>query len=272
MGWLVTLCDMATIRDVAADAGVARSTVSYVLSGKKKLPQATIDRVLASVAKLNYRPDPAARALALRRTNILGLLASVSIDTPEADVDVFGPHAEHPLREAAVEHDRTVGAGDDGAAAAGFETQQVHRRRPYEARNERVRRILVEVDRLAILLDAARAHQHDAIGHRHRLDLVVRHVHHRDAELALQRADLDAHLGAQLRVEVRQWLVHQANGRLRDDRAPERDPLLLTARQLAGLAAETDFPWRGRGAFRRSPAQPSDSRPATPSEPDTRPA
>lgn len=80
---------MATIRDVAADAGVAASTVSYVLSGNKKLPAATVERVLASVARLGYRPSPAARALALGRTNILGMLAQVSTDSADADVDIF---------------------------------------------------------------------------------------------------------------------------------------------------------------------------------------
>ncbi len=80
---------MVTIRDVAADAGVARSTVSYVLSGKKKLPDATRERVLASVSKLGYRPDPAARALALRRTNILGFLASIDPASRESDIEVF---------------------------------------------------------------------------------------------------------------------------------------------------------------------------------------
>ncbi|MBO9556833.1 LacI family DNA-binding transcriptional regulator, partial [Cellulomonas sp.] len=33
---------MATIRDVAADAGVAPSTVSNVLSGRKRFPDATV--------------------------------------------------------------------------------------------------------------------------------------------------------------------------------------------------------------------------------------
>ncbi len=80
---------MATIRDVAADAGVSRSTVSYVLSGKKRLRPATIARVRASMAKLGYRPDPAARALALGRTGILGLLASVSTTRPETGVEIF---------------------------------------------------------------------------------------------------------------------------------------------------------------------------------------
>ncbi|SMH28468.1 transcriptional regulator, LacI family [Rathayibacter oskolensis] len=78
-----------TIRDVAADAGVARSTVSYVLSGNKKLPEATRRRVLESVARLGYRPDPMARALALRRTNILGFFASVDPESRQTDVDVF---------------------------------------------------------------------------------------------------------------------------------------------------------------------------------------
>lgn len=80
---------MATIRDVAADAGVAPSTVSYVLSGRKKLPETTVQHVLASVAKLGYRPSPTARALALGRTNIVGMLASFSPSTPETDVDIF---------------------------------------------------------------------------------------------------------------------------------------------------------------------------------------
>jgi DNA-binding LacI/PurR family transcriptional regulator len=80
---------VATIRDVAASAGVAPSTVSNILSGKKKFPAATVDRVMASISELGYRPDPAARALALGRTNIIGFLASVLTDLPGPDVDVF---------------------------------------------------------------------------------------------------------------------------------------------------------------------------------------
>ena len=63
-------------------------------------------------------------------------------------------------------------------------------------------------------------------------------VDHRHAELLLQRADLAPHLLAQLRVEVRQRLVHQADLGLGDDRAAERDALLLAARELRGLALE----------------------------------
>lgn len=81
---------MVTIRDVAADAGVAPSTVSYVLSGNKRLPDATVQKVLTSVSRLGYRPSPTGRALALGRTNIIiGMLASFSQTTTEDETDVF---------------------------------------------------------------------------------------------------------------------------------------------------------------------------------------
>jgi len=79
----------ATIRDVAADAGLAASTVSYILAGSKRFPEQTVERVLESVAKLRYRPSPTARALSTGRTKILGLMAPVSPSTPSTNVDIF---------------------------------------------------------------------------------------------------------------------------------------------------------------------------------------
>jgi hypothetical protein len=52
------------------------------------------------------------------------------------------------------------------------------------------------------LLQAALVHDGDHVGHRHRLDLVVGDVEGRHAELLLEPLDLDAHLQAQLGVEV----------------------------------------------------------------------
>ena len=63
-------------------------------------------------------------------------------------------------------------------------------------------------------------------------------VHHRDAQLALELTDLLAHLLAELRVEIRQRLVHKADRRFGDDRATQCDTLLLSARELRGLAIE----------------------------------
>ena len=80
---------MVTIRDVATDAGVSRSTVSYVLTGNKRLSPATVAKVRASMAKLGYRPDLAARASGRGRTGVLGLLAPVSTAGCEWGVEVF---------------------------------------------------------------------------------------------------------------------------------------------------------------------------------------
>jgi DNA-binding LacI/PurR family transcriptional regulator len=54
-----------TSADVAREAGVSRTTVSYVLNGTphQKIPEATRQRVLDAVARLDYAPSAAARAL-----------------------------------------------------------------------------------------------------------------------------------------------------------------------------------------------------------------
>lgn len=61
----------ATIRDVAAAAGVSVTTVSDALSGKGRLPEATREKVHALAAQLNYRPSAIARGL---RGDGLGLI------------------------------------------------------------------------------------------------------------------------------------------------------------------------------------------------------
>ena len=58
-----------TLKIVAAYVGLAAGTVSAVLNdapGSRAIPQRTKDRVLQAAAKLNYHPNPFARAL---RTN-----------------------------------------------------------------------------------------------------------------------------------------------------------------------------------------------------------
>ena len=66
--------------------------------------------------------------------------------------------------------------------------------------------------------------------------LVVGDVDGREAELALQPLELEPHRLAQLGVEVRQRLVEQQELRLHHQRARERQPLLLAARELGRLA------------------------------------
>lgn len=65
---------IATITDVARHAGVAPSTVSYVLSGKRTISATTRQRVLASIRLLGYHPNAGARALASNRANVIALV------------------------------------------------------------------------------------------------------------------------------------------------------------------------------------------------------
>jgi DNA-binding LacI/PurR family transcriptional regulator len=64
---------LVNINDVARHAGVSPSTVSYVLSGKRSITEATRRRVQASINALGYRPHAGARALASRRSNVIAL-------------------------------------------------------------------------------------------------------------------------------------------------------------------------------------------------------
>ncbi|WP_035698641.1 LacI family DNA-binding transcriptional regulator, partial [Glycomyces tenuis] len=63
-----------TIADVAARAGVAASTVSYVLSGKRSISPATAQRVMDAVAELGYHPHAGARSLASRRAGVIAMM------------------------------------------------------------------------------------------------------------------------------------------------------------------------------------------------------
>ena len=63
----------ATMAQIARRSGVALSTVSYVLSGKRPVSDAMRERVLAAVAELDYRPHGPARALASGTSRTIAL-------------------------------------------------------------------------------------------------------------------------------------------------------------------------------------------------------
>jgi LacI family transcriptional regulator len=62
--------DIVTIIDVARHAGVAPSTVSYVLSGKRTISAATKQRVLNSIRTLGYHPHAASRTASTRASAV----------------------------------------------------------------------------------------------------------------------------------------------------------------------------------------------------------
>jgi DNA-binding LacI/PurR family transcriptional regulator len=71
---------MATLADVARHAGVAASTVSYVLSGKRSVSEETRERVRRSIEVLKYHPHAGARALASSRSNVIALIVPLRSD------------------------------------------------------------------------------------------------------------------------------------------------------------------------------------------------
>jgi DNA-binding LacI/PurR family transcriptional regulator len=76
---------VVTIIDVARAAGVAPSTVSYVLSGKRSISPQTRRVVEQSIRKLGYHPHAGARSLASSRTNVLALVAPLREDLTVMD-------------------------------------------------------------------------------------------------------------------------------------------------------------------------------------------
>ncbi|CAH0415754.1 catabolite control protein A [Periweissella fabaria] len=63
-----------TIYDVAREAGVSMATVSRVVNGNSNVKQATKDKVLAVIDRLDYRPNAVARGLASKKTTTVGVI------------------------------------------------------------------------------------------------------------------------------------------------------------------------------------------------------
>lgn len=78
------LRDTVTIEEVAAAAGVSRSTVSRVVNGSTAVSPAALESVQRAIAALNYVPNRAARSLASRQTHALALIV------PEDTTRFFG--------------------------------------------------------------------------------------------------------------------------------------------------------------------------------------
>jgi LacI family transcriptional regulator len=66
----------ATLKDVAKLVGVHPSTVSRVIRGKENfdISAKTRDKIFRMVEKLNYQPDPIARALRLKKSQSIGII------------------------------------------------------------------------------------------------------------------------------------------------------------------------------------------------------
>src|SRR5688572_12525022 len=70
-----------TVIDVAKEAGVSRTTVSNVFSGRAKYSEQTRTAVLAAAKKLGYKPNLAARSLITNQSRLIGLILPSYVDT-----------------------------------------------------------------------------------------------------------------------------------------------------------------------------------------------
>jgi DNA-binding LacI/PurR family transcriptional regulator len=78
------LRETVTIEEVAAAAGVSRSTVSRVVNGSTAVSPEALEAVTKAIAELNYVPNRAARSLASRQTHAIALIV------PEDTTRFFG--------------------------------------------------------------------------------------------------------------------------------------------------------------------------------------
>ena len=152
---------------------------------------------------------------------------------------VLGPdrqgHGRARRRRRGAVADREGDAGDRDPAGP-FDDPRQQVAGADELGDEGVCRLAVDVERRPELLDAAVVHDHDQVGHGHRLALVVGDQDGGDAETLLQQPQLHLHGLAQLGVEGGQRFVEQEQLGLDGERAGGRHALPLAAGKLADVA------------------------------------
>jgi DNA-binding LacI/PurR family transcriptional regulator len=74
---------MATIKDVAARAGVSPSTVSYALSGKRPISEAVRQRIEAAISELKFTPSMLGRGLREGSSRTIGVVFPLDGGAPD---------------------------------------------------------------------------------------------------------------------------------------------------------------------------------------------
>lgn len=85
-----------SIADVAREAGVSRQTVSRALNNKGEISNATLQRVLGVIDRLDYRPSSIARGLATRHTRTIGFIVPDIANAFFADIARGADDLAHP--------------------------------------------------------------------------------------------------------------------------------------------------------------------------------
>jgi DNA-binding LacI/PurR family transcriptional regulator len=146
------------IGEIARRSGVSRSTVSYALSGKRAVAEATRRRIQEVIDEHDYRPNAAARALKEGRTRTLGLVippaggrltfmqlefvASVVEAAARADLDVL-------LSPSGGDHDRSFERVVSGRRVDGVILMEIRLDDPRVTRLQRAGMPFVTIGRTA---------------------------------------------------------------------------------------------------------------------------
>src|SRR5487761_650816 len=101
------------IGEVARRAGVSRSTVSYVLSGKRPVSGPLRERIQRVIDEVGYAPSATAKALAHGRTRTIGL----AIPPMRGHLSVDQLHFVGAVAEAAADADYDVLLSPSGTAS-----------------------------------------------------------------------------------------------------------------------------------------------------------
>ena len=97
----------ATLADVGRAAGVSAMAASAVLNGARtssRISDDTRERILKAAAKLHYRPNAAARALANRRMHTLGVAAVID----NSQLNPYFMQVFNGILEAAASHEQNT--------------------------------------------------------------------------------------------------------------------------------------------------------------------
>lgn len=168
------------IRQVALRAGVSHMTVSRVLNDNASLAPQTRERVLAAIRELNYRPNGAARALASRKTNRIGVIVEGVVE--------FGPGS-------------TVRAIEDAAHRRGYTVSTIAVDSEVTPSDALTTLDTVGVDALCLI--SPRSHSLDQLRERSLLvpTLVVKPQPQPEPEPDVLTLSVDQFLGTRLAVE-----------------------------------------------------------------------
>lgn len=98
---------MLNLEDIAKKAGVSRSTVSRVINNEPYVSARTRARVLAVIEEVGYSPNPGARMLVTRRTQVIGVVIPQSLTVVFEDPYYF-PALLQGITETAQKQDYAV--------------------------------------------------------------------------------------------------------------------------------------------------------------------